>query len=295
MNILRIKHQEVNMKCIGNKKIIKIIVLISVIIFFIVTYLFYLILNKSSLYTRQYETIDAGKIEYVNNYPSLKLPKEYAIENILKITSPYKDTNNNYLIDIYFQPSGNIDFIEKYKYSNKKRSLPEPVDKKTYLDRYMDQELELCELNTLCESKEENYNRILKEFSVFGTRFMNLDNYDHEQTSRWDIYKIDNIDIDNDNEAEKIVYLSEFVDHYDEEILIIKNNKIIFSLGSDKESLVKITSTENNKGFYVEWRNLDKYYKLNTEIKNRTKFMISDSLYKPIEESEILSIQIEQY
>lgn len=283
------------MKCIRNKKIIKIIVLISVIIFFIVTYLFYLILNKSSLYTRQYETIDARKIEYVNNYPSLKLPKEYAIENILKITSPYKDANNDYLIDIYFQPSGNIDFIEEYKYSNKKRSLPEPVDKKTYLDRYMDQKLGYCESNILCESKEENYNNILKEFSVFGTRFMNLDNYDHEETSRWDVYKIDNIDIDNDNEPEKIVYLSEFVDYHDEEILIIKNNKIIFSLGSDKDSSINITSTENNKGFYVEWRNLDKYYKLNTEIKNRTKFAISDSVYKPIEENEILTIEIEEY
>lgn len=175
-----------------------------------------------------------------------------------------EDNQNNYnRNDYYSLPTTDIKF-PKDDYSNEARELPPTTTKEQYLglsenytieDYRSDYEKNLHTDNFFVD-KEPTWNDVVGKFGDFGTRFLSgkFDN------AKWDVGAIEEADIDGDGQKEETVYMSEDLDHSDWRILIIKNERIIFSVNGDRESAPKIIPSKNGNGFYIKWIDEIKHY-----------------------------------
>ncbi|MDD3608082.1 MAG: hypothetical protein PHQ20_04845 [Candidatus Moranbacteria bacterium] len=154
--------------------------------------------------------------------------------------------------------------LSKADYSNEIRALPPTTTKEQYLglsDTYTienyrsDYEKNVYTDNFFVD-KEPTWNELVDKFGDFGTRFLSGE-FDGE---RWVVGAIKESDINGDGQKEKIVYMSEDLDHSDWRILVIKNQKIIFSVKGGRESAPKLVPSEAGNGFYVKWINESKHY-----------------------------------
>lgn len=143
------------------------------------------------------------------------------------------------------------------------------------------------------EDGEEFFNEYKDElFSQYGSmagRFL---------SEGYAITEIEEFDVDNDGKTEKIISLCGVGgNHCPHEIIIIKNEKIIFSTTAGMTGL-ELAKSETGNGFYVHW------VPTTTEGKWQwrglccpigyinTRFVFEEGVFKPVYEQEVIFFQV---
>ena len=246
------------------------LVLLVIMLIILTPYLF--IKHKNSI----------NSVPTLSEIPTFVLPIKYFDDESITSGSYYGDDSNGNMIF----SSANID--EGYRsyptttitlkdgYSTDKKNLPEIKTKEQILKEdanvfVADYYLEL--LNEQIEKYGDMANRFL-----FKTYIVNLEEFD----------------VDNDGLKETIVSLcGTGGNHCPHEIIIVKNNEIIFSASKGISGL-NITKTNTGNGFYMQWTNSELtangfccplgYMK--------TRFIFENGEFKPIYEQEIRYIKV---
>lgn len=191
--------------------------------------------------------------------------------------------------------------LSKNDYSNEIRTLPPVTTKEQYLglsniytlEDYRNNYEKNLHTDDFFVDKEPTWNEVVGEFGDFGARFLSGE-YDG---AKWDVAVIEEADVDNDNQKEKIVYMSENLDHFDQRILIIKDQKIIFSINSSRDSSSRIIPSKTGNGFYLKWVDFNKHYEDTgyccPKGYMKTRFVFENRKFKPAYEQEILYTDVE--
>lgn len=129
------------------------------------------------------------------------------------------------------------------------------------------------------------YKQEIKEYGDLATRFLPSKSVD-----------VKKFDVDNDGKDETIIFLCGVGgNHCPHRIVIVKDNKIVFSVSTGLTDL-NISKTETGNGFYVHW--------VPTEGKwdrglccslgyMKTRFVYDGGKFKPVYEQEVLYFKIE--
>lgn len=197
-------------------------------------------LNQKGKQNNIKDTIIAESESSINNMPSISLPLKYIPEDLISWgsvdvdrDSKDKSTWKSAAVDIGSRdtPTTNIT-LSKENYSNAHEDLPaiktiEEITKET---------------NGEITTDSLIYQETIAEYGDFGIRF-------------FPVYYpfIKNFDVDADGKDEKVVYLCGIGgNHCPHKIVIVKDDKIIFSVSAGMTDL-GLSPSETNNGFYVEW------------------------------------------
>lgn len=134
------------------------------------------------------------------------------------------------------------------------------------------------------ESFQESFKKEINKYGKIATRFLPDD----------DITNLEKFDVDGDGKPETIISTcSNGGNHCPHEIIIVKNNKIIFSVSpgiTDNE----LTKSDTGNGFYVNW----------TPVKNgdrgfccpisqiRTRFVYEKGKFIPVYEQKVIYFDV---
>jgi len=191
--------------------------------------------------------------------------------------------------------------LSKDDYSNEIRELPQAITKEKYLglsenytiEDYRNDYKKNLHTDEFFIDKEPTWNKVVGEFGDIGARFLSGE-YGNK---KWSVVLEEEADVNSDEQKEKIVYLTEDTDGFDHRILIINNQKIIFSVNGDRDTIPKITFSETKNGFYIEWVNPSKHYKDTgyccPKGYMKTRFAFEDGKFVPVYEQEILYSKVE--
>lgn len=131
------------------------------------------------------------------------------------------------------------------------------------------------------------YKKQIQEYGNLATRFLLGSN----------ITNLEKFDVDGDGKPETVVYIcGTGGNHCPHEIIIIKDNTIIFSVSEGLTGL-DLVKSETGNGFYVHWVPLEDGTKWDTGLccppgYVSTRFVYENGKFKPVYEQEILYFEV---
>lgn len=254
---------------IFNKKII-----VSVAILFLIISMLVLTFSKKEQLIVYKEKI----ISVTEKAPELNLPLKYFSDNEIVSGSGVSDKKNELdyaVLENGYQsfPTTNITVPNK-DYSNEIKNLPLVTSyKEIFKDTDGDGKVEWDWL----------YKDQIKEYGDLATRFI---------PEGYTIIGLEKFDVDADGKNETIISLcGTGGNHCPHQIIIVKNNKIIFTADTGLTGL-DLTKNDSGNGFYMHW--------VPTEGKEwdtglccppgymKTRFVYENGVFKPVYEQKVL-------
>lgn len=284
------------------------------IVAIILSFVFGIIFAKD-LWDKPIENISNSNNENVKNFDyfyKIKLPLRYFIGEDLGGGSigdgEYDDTTTweySYLggNDTYHSFPTTTISLEDTKYSNEIRYIPEQTIRNAFLEQHgYDSEAGECretenEGNALCPRFEEYYDIAIEKYGTYAEHFIGYNKWGYgNEIKLWLLTDIKKFDVDEDGIEESVILLSEGIDFFYKEILVVKENEVIFSLDISKDDYRTITPAKNGNGFYLEWKNISKHFEAGYSAPTgytKTRFVYENNIFKPVYEQEVLYTKVE--
>lgn len=218
----------------------------------------------------------------VEKAPELSLPLKYFSDNEIVSGSGASDNKNELdyaVLENGYQSFPVVDVtLSNEGYSNEIKELPQiKSDADIFMDFDGDGKIDW----------EWLYKDQIKEYGDLARRFI---------PENYTIFNIEKFDVDGDGKNETMISLcGTGGNHCPHKIILVKNNKIIFTAGEEFVGL-DLNKSDSGNGFYMHWTPLEGE-EWDTGLccppgYMKTRFIYENGLFKPVYEQKVLYFKV---